>query len=53
VLGKKTEAGIDRTLELSAFLLDQLRGHLAAVPAPEGSPWCSPADLPDLDRWAT
>lgn len=33
VLGKKTEAGIDRTLELSAFLLDELRGHLAAVPA--------------------
>jgi integrase len=33
VLGKKTEAGIDRTLELSAFLLDEVRGHLAAVPA--------------------
>ena len=33
VLGRKTEAGIDRTLELSAFLLDELRGHLAAVPA--------------------
>ena len=33
VLGKKTEAGIDRTLELSALLLDELRGHLAAVPA--------------------
>jgi integrase len=32
VLGKKTEAGIDRTLELSAFLLDELRAHLAAVP---------------------
>ncbi len=33
VLGKKTAAGIDRTLELSAFLLDELRAHLAAVPA--------------------
>jgi integrase len=33
VLGKKTEAGIDRTLELSAFLLDEMRAHLAAVPA--------------------
>jgi integrase len=33
VLGKKTEAGIDRTLELSAFLLGELRAHLAAVPA--------------------
>ena len=33
VLGKKTEAGIDRTLELSAFLLDEIRGHMAAVPA--------------------
>jgi integrase len=33
VLGKKTEAGIDRTLELSAFLLDELRPYLAAVPA--------------------
>src|SRR3954452_22866208 len=32
VLGKKTEAGVDRTLELSAFLLDGLRAHLAAVP---------------------
>jgi integrase len=32
-LGKKTEAGTDRTLELSAFLLDELRPHLAAVPA--------------------
>jgi integrase len=32
VLGKKTEAGTDRTLELSAFLLDELRGHLAGVP---------------------
>jgi integrase len=32
VLGKKTEAGIDRTLELSAFLLDELRARLAAVP---------------------
>jgi integrase len=29
----KTEAGVDRTLELSAFLLDELRAHLAAVPA--------------------
>jgi integrase len=33
VLGKKTEAGIDRTLELSAFLLDELRAHLATIPA--------------------
>lgn len=33
VLGKKTEAGIERTLELSTFLLDEVRGHLAAVPA--------------------
>lgn len=33
VLGQKTEAGIDRTLELSAFCLDELRAHLAAVPA--------------------
>lgn len=33
VLGMKTEAGVDRTLELSAFLLDELRAHLAAVPA--------------------
>src|SRR5918995_3988151 len=33
VLGKKTEAGIDRTLELSAFLLDELRPHMAAIPA--------------------
>jgi integrase len=32
VLGKKTQAGIDRTLELSAFLLDDLRAHLAALP---------------------
>jgi integrase len=32
VLGKKTAAGIDRTLELSAFLLDDLRAHLAALP---------------------
>jgi integrase len=32
VLGKKTEAGIDRTLEVSAFLLDELRAHLAALP---------------------
>jgi integrase len=32
VLGKKTEAGIDRTLELSAFLLDELRPHVAATP---------------------
>ena len=33
VLGKKTEAGIERTLELSAFLLDELRVHLDAIPA--------------------
>lgn len=33
VLGKKTEAGVDRTLELSGFLLDELRAHLAGVPA--------------------
>jgi integrase len=33
VLGMKTEAGVDRTLELSGFLLDELRAHLAAVPA--------------------
>lgn len=32
-LGKKTAAGRGRTLELSAFLLDELRAHLAAVPA--------------------
>jgi integrase len=32
VLGKKTAAGIDRTLEVSAFLLDELRAHLAALP---------------------
>jgi integrase len=34
VLGKKTVAGIDRTLELSAFLLDELRVHLAALRGP-------------------
>jgi integrase len=33
VLVKKTEAGIDRTLELSDFLLDELRPHVAAIPA--------------------
>jgi integrase len=33
-LGKKTPAGIGRHLELSAFLLGELRAHLAAVPAP-------------------
>lgn len=32
VLGKKTEAGTERHLELSAFLLDELRGHLATLP---------------------
>jgi integrase len=32
-LGKKTAAGRGRVLELSAFLLDELRAHLAAVPA--------------------
>jgi integrase len=32
VLGKKTAAGQGRTLELSAFLLDELRPHLAAIP---------------------
>jgi integrase len=31
-LGKKTAAGTDRYLELSAFLLDEYRAHLAAVP---------------------
>jgi len=30
-LGKKTEARIDRTLELLAFLLDERRPHLTAV----------------------
>jgi integrase len=30
-LGKKTEAGIDRKLELSAALLDELRPHMAAT----------------------
>jgi len=34
VLGKKTAAGIDRTLELSALLLDEMRAHLAALPGP-------------------
>jgi integrase len=32
VLGKKTAAGTDRHLDLTAFLLDELRGHLAGLP---------------------
>lgn len=32
-LGLKTEAGTDRRVELTAFLLGELRAHLAAVPA--------------------
>jgi integrase len=32
-LGLKTEAGIDRHLELSAFLIDELRAHAESVPA--------------------
>jgi integrase len=32
-LGKKTAAGTDRYLEVSAFLVAELRAHLAAVPA--------------------
>jgi integrase len=32
-LGLKTEAGIDRHLELTAFLIDELRAHVASVPA--------------------
>jgi integrase len=32
-LGLKTEAGIDRHLELSAFLIDELRAHVASIPA--------------------
>jgi integrase len=31
-LGLKTEAGIDRHLELSAFLIDELRAHVASLP---------------------
>jgi len=33
VLGMKTEAGTDRRVDLTAFLLGELRAHLAAVPA--------------------
>jgi len=32
-LGKKTAAGRDRHLELSAYLLGELRSHLASIPA--------------------
>jgi integrase len=32
-LGLKTAAGIDRHLELSAFLVDELRAHLESLPA--------------------
>ena len=32
-LGLKTAAGIDRHLELSAFLVDELRAHLGSLPA--------------------
>jgi integrase len=32
-LGLKTEAGIERHLELTAFLLDELRAHVASLPA--------------------
>jgi integrase len=32
-LGLKTEAGIDRHLELSAFLIEELRAHVASLPA--------------------
>jgi integrase len=31
-LGLKTEAGIDRHLELSAFLIDELRSYVASLP---------------------
>lgn len=31
--GLKTEAGIDRHLELSAFLINELRAHVASLPA--------------------
>jgi hypothetical protein len=32
-LGLKTAAGIDRHLELSAFLVDELRVHMESLPA--------------------
>src|ERR687883_1093481 len=37
----KTEAGL-RDLELTAFLLDELRIHLAAIPPSSGSPTARP-----------
>ena len=52
VLGKKTEAGIDRGLKRSAYLLDEIRAHLAAVPpscATARAQLCRP---PDPDRVA-
>jgi integrase len=33
-LGLKTAAGIDRHLELSAFLIEELRAHVESLPAP-------------------
>lgn len=33
VLGKKTEAGTDREVDLTAFLADEWRAHLATLPA--------------------
>jgi hypothetical protein len=48
VLGKKTEAGIDRTVERPAFLLDELRAHFAAVHGRlRDAHGAGSADLPD------